>query len=92
VADGIHAQDPPPIPGWEVSMKKTHLMGLALWRTGVILVGGYLAYQGLRTILSITDGQLELAVAILVTGILFVFLSVVGERILDLRTERGQGE
>jgi len=73
-------------------MKKTHLLGLALWRGGVILAGGYLAYQGLRMLLSFTDAQLELAVAILVTGILFVFASVVGERIQDLRSERSQGE
>jgi len=73
-------------------MKKTHFWGLALWRGGVVLIGGYLAYQGLRVILSIADAQLELAVAILVTGILFVFASVVGERILDARTERSQGE
>ena len=73
-------------------MNKTHLIGLALWRGGIILAGGYLAFQAVRVVLSITDPQLELAVAILVTGILFVFASVLGERIVDARSERSRGE
>jgi hypothetical protein len=73
-------------------MKKSHIAGLVLWRGGIILAVGYLAYQALRVVLTITDVQLELAIAILLTGVLFVFASVVGERIEDARSERSQGE
>jgi len=73
-------------------MKKTHFAGLALWRGGVLLAVGYVAYQTLRVILTITDTRLELAITILLTGVLFVFASVVGERIEDARAERSQGE
>ena len=73
-------------------MTKTHLAGLILWRGGVVLVVGYLAYQALRVILTITDAQLELAIATLLVGVLFVFASVLGERIEDARSERSQRE
>ncbi len=73
-------------------MKNTHFAGLILWRGGVVLVGGYLAYQALRALLSFTDPRLELAIAVLMTGVLFVFASVLAERIRDARAERSQSE
>lgn len=66
------------------------LVGLVLWRGGALLVGGYLAYQALRVILTITDPQLETAVALFLTGLVMVFLSVLIERIQDARDERNQ--
>ena len=73
-------------------MKPVHFAGLALWRGGVILAVGYVAFLGLRMVLSITDAQLEFAVAVLLTGVVLVFLSVVGERIDDARAERSERE
>jgi hypothetical protein len=73
-------------------MKLSHLAGLVLWRGGVVLVGVYIAYQILRAVLTITDTRLELAVGVLLTGVLFVFASVVGERIQDARDERSEAE
>lgn len=73
-------------------MKAIHYAGLALWRGGVLLVVGYLGYKVLRAVLTITDPQLELAIAVLLTGILLVFLSVLGERIEDARAERKRTE
>lgn len=69
-------------------MKGVHFLGLALWRGGVLFVAGYIAYQVLRVVLSITDAELELAIAVLLTGVLFLFASVLGERIGDARKER----
>jgi branched-subunit amino acid ABC-type transport system permease component len=69
-------------------MRGTHLIGLALWRGGVLLVGGYLAYQVLRAILTFTDAQLEVAVAVFLTGLIMVFLSLVVERVQDAKAER----
>ena len=71
-------------------MQLSHLVGLTLWRGGVLLVGGYLAYQVLRTVLTFTDAQLEVAVAVFLTGLLMVFLSLVVERIQDAQTERSE--
>jgi hypothetical protein len=73
-------------------MKLTHYLGLLLWRGGVVLVAGYIGYYALRVVLKITDAQLELAVAVLLTGVLLVFASVLFERIQDAREERSQGE
>lgn len=71
-------------------MRGTHLIGLALWRGGVLLVGGYLAYQVLRAVLTFTDTQLEVAVAVFLTGLVMVFLSVLVERVLDAKAERSE--
>ena len=68
-------------------MKKSHLVGLALWRGGILLVAAYLGYWGLRATLQITDAQLELAVAVFLIGLVLVFGSVLLERIGDARTE-----
>lgn len=73
-------------------MKPVHYAGLALWRGGVILAVGYVAYFVLRMVLSITDTQLEFAVSVLLAGVLLVFLSVIGERIADARAERSEGK
>ena len=68
-------------------MKKTHLVGLVLWRGGVLLVAAYLGYWALRGILQITDARLELAVAVFFVGLLLVFGSVIVERVQDARSE-----
>jgi hypothetical protein len=73
-------------------MKWTHLVGLALWRGGVLLVAGYLAYEVLRFVLTITDTQLEAAVAVFLAGLVMVFISLIGERIEDVREERNRLE
>jgi len=69
-------------------MRWIHFVGLVLWRGGALLVGGYLAYQLLRLVLTITDAQLEAAVAIFLTGFVMVALSVLVEQIGDSRKER----
>jgi len=71
-------------------MKWSHFIGLALWRGGALLVAGYLAYQVLLIVLTITDAQLETAVAIFLTGLVMVFLSMVVERIQDAQEERSR--
>ena len=68
-------------------MKRSQLVGLALWRGGVLLVAAYLGYWGLRATLQITDARLELAVAVFLVGLVLVFGSVIVERIGDARIE-----
>lgn len=71
-------------------MRGIHLLGLILWRGGTLLVGGYLAFQLLKQVLTFTDTQLETAVAIFLTGLIMVFLSILIEQIQDSRKERNQ--
>lgn len=73
-------------------MKRIHVVGLVLWRGGLLMVAGYVSYVAVRAVLSITDAWLEVAIAILLTGVFFVFLSVLGERIQDEREKRSHGE
>lgn len=73
-------------------MRGTHWVGLVLFRGGILLASGYIAYLALRALLKITDAQLELAVAVLLMGFLFLLASLVGERIEDAKTERLQDE
>jgi len=72
-------------------MKRIHVLGLALWRGGILLVGGYLLYVGLRVVLPISDPMLELGVGLLAVGLVLVLASLVGERIVDARREREEG-
>jgi hypothetical protein len=73
-------------------MQKTQVVGLVLWRGGLVAVVGWAAWASLKAVLSITDTQLETAVAVLLTGVVFIFLSILGERIEDVRQERGLRE
>ena len=69
-------------------MKTTQTLGLILWRTGTLLVAGYLLFLALRLILRITDPVLEVGVTLVLAGALFVLVSVVREQIEDARRVR----
>lgn len=73
-------------------MTPVQVVGLVLWRGGVLLVLGYLGYIAVRAMLSIADAQLELAVSVALTGLLLVFASVITERISDVRAEQARSE
>ena len=73
-------------------MKPTHTLGLVLWRAGVLIVGGYFAFIALRFILQIADPVLEVGVALVLAGGLFVLVSVVREQIEDARRARSYEE
>lgn len=68
-------------------MKKTHRLGLGLWRGGLLLVVGYVAYDRIRAVLAIADDELEFAVSIFLVGLLFVLISVVMEQVADARAQ-----
>ena len=69
-------------------MKKTQLLGLVLWRAGIIFLGAYFLFLALRSILHITDPVLEVGVTLVLAGALFVLVSVVREQIEDARRVR----
>ena len=73
-------------------MNPTHRLGLILWRTGILIVGGYFAFLALRLILRIADPVLEIGVALVLAGGLFVLVSVVREQIEDARRGRSYEE
>jgi len=73
-------------------MKPAHALGLILWRVGILVAGGYFAFLTLRLILRFTDPVLEVGVALVLAGGLFVVVSVVREQIEDARGERSYEE
>lgn len=73
-------------------MKPAHALGLVLWRAGLLIAGGYLLFLALRSILRITDPVLEVGVALVFAGGLFVLASVVREQIEDARRARSHEE
>lgn len=73
-------------------MKTTHALGLILWRTGILIVGAYSAFLALRLVLRIADPILEVGVALVLAGAVFVLASVVREQIEDARREGGYEE
>ena len=70
-------------------MRRTHLIGLALWRGGLLLVGGTLLYEGARRVLWFVDlpAQVEFGVGLGLAGLALVMLSLVLERVRDARRE-----
>lgn len=69
-------------------MKKSQLLGLVLWRAGILIAGGYFVFFTLRYILRIADPVLEIGVSLALAGALFVLVSVVREQMEDARRER----
>ena len=68
-------------------MKRSHLVGVILWRGGILLILTYVAYMAMRTALALADPQLEFAVAIGLTGVLLIFVSLIMERVADAAAE-----
>jgi hypothetical protein len=66
-----------------------HLVGLMLWRGGLLLAGGWSVYETLSFALRYFDlpTQLEVGIGLVLTGALFVMVSLVLERIEDARSE-----
>ena len=76
-------------------MRKTHILGLLLWRGGQMLAGGAAAYYGVKYALRWmrvfgleTPRGVEVGVVLLVAGFLLVMLSLILERARDARRER----
>lgn len=77
------------------SMQRLQVLGFVLWRGGLFLVGGYIVYEGAMALLSAMEAwgiQLEMGpktgLALVLSGLLFVIVSLIMERVQDARHEQ----
>jgi hypothetical protein len=70
-------------------VKRSQVVGLLLWRGGLLLVAVAAAVELVRALLTYFElpVQLELGSAMIGAGVLFVILSMILERTRDARTE-----
>lgn len=78
-----------------MAMRKTHVIGLILWRGGLLLVGGYVLYCAVQYALRICrlfglhiPVALEIGLGLIIAGLLFILFSIIIERIQDARREK----
>jgi len=72
-------------------MRPIHLLGLLLWRGGLLLVAGSAIYYACTMVLRHwrLPALVEAGLGLLLSGLVLVLLSLVLERMADLRRERG---
>ena len=70
-------------------MRRSHLLGLFLWRGGLLCAVGYAVYEGAWWALFFWDvpDQLKAGGALLLAGAALVLGSLLAERIADARLE-----
>jgi hypothetical protein len=70
-------------------MRPIHLIGLILWRGGILLAAVTTAIESVRLLLRFVDlpVELELGVAFVLAGLALVLVSLVLERLRDSRSE-----
>jgi hypothetical protein len=70
-------------------MKVIHVLGLVLWRGGILVVAAVLLYESVSWILRFVDLPVQLGVGLglVTTGGLLVLVSLIAERVQDYRAE-----
>lgn len=70
-------------------MKVSHVIGLLLWRGGLVTVATVLLYESVSWLLRFVDLPVQLAVGfgLVGTGVLLVLVSLIAERVSEYRTE-----
>ena len=70
-------------------LRRTQLVGLLLWRGGLLFVACYSSYRGMRQLVRWVELplQLEVGVALALAGLVLVVVSLILERVQDARTE-----
>ena len=71
-------------------MRPVHLIGVLLWRGGILLASATALIQAARWILRFADppAQVEIGLGLVIAGIVLVFLSIIIERVQDCRAEK----
>jgi len=75
-------------------MRASHLIGLLLWRGGLLLVAVYLFFTAAGYLLRFVDlpAQLEVGFGLAAAGMALIVISLIAERIQDRRVEGDLGE
>ncbi|MHC5064229.1 MAG: hypothetical protein ACYTG5_09665 [Planctomycetota bacterium] len=70
-------------------MRKSQMIGLILWRGGLLFVAAALLYEGARWALFFLDipDQIKVGLGLAIAGAILVVLSFIAERIVDARAE-----
>ena len=70
-------------------MRRSQLLGLFLWRAGLLLVGSYAAFRAVRLAWKHLDlpPQIDWGLAFVAAGLLLVAVSLIAERVQDRRSE-----
>ena len=76
------------------SKKSTQLAGLLLWRFGLLLAGATALYRTAKFVMTFVELplQLEIGIGFLLCGAILFLLSLVMERIVDMRSEGDLGK
>ena len=70
-------------------MRSIHLIGLLLWRGGLLLLGATAFFYTARTIYRFfrVPPELEIGLGLVTAGVAMVIVSLIMERVLDARAE-----
>jgi len=70
-------------------MNGLQLIGLSLWRGGLLVAAGWLLYESARLVLRWIDvpAEVEAGLGLALAGFALVMVSLIAERIVDLRAE-----
>lgn len=87
MADPVLAPYPPEV-------KKAQILGLVLWRGGLLLVGASALYYGARQILQFVDLPLTLQVggSLILAGLTLVLASMIMENVAESRSDASRRE
>lgn len=79
----------PALPADNGAVRRTQLIGLLLWRGGLLLTGAFMLLEAARWFLRFVElpAQLEVGLGLFITGCALVVLSVILERIRDRSRE-----
>ena len=72
-----------------VTMRKSQVLGMMLWRGGLMLAAGYSLYEAARWVLRFFDipDQLQVGLGLAIAGAVLVLASLLVERVIDARAE-----
>ncbi len=70
-------------------MRRTQIIGLLLWRGGLMFTGAWVAFIAARQFIRLVEvpAQVEIGLGLVLTGALLVLVSLILERAADVRRE-----
>ena len=70
-------------------MRPVHMIGLLLWRGGLLLIGAWILFTTARYALLFASlpTEIELGLGLVIAGSILVIVSLILERVVDTRAE-----